>query len=381
MRGREVLVATWGGGGNLPPLLAVARLLEAGGHRVRVLGSGATRPAAERAGFEVVGYRRSPDPEMGVAFEAHADHVMATAAGPQVAADVRDLIAELRPDLLIADCMLPAALVAAEASGTPSVAVVHFLYGPARLRMLRTGHGWTTDMPQLNLTRASLGLGPVNRPQRAWERPDLLLVTAPRWFDVEAALPRHVVHAGPLGVRTAAAGVTGRPSGRPRVLVSFSTSVMERQADLAQAVCEGLAEADVEALLTLGPALGAGHLRLPPNVTAVPFADHDDVLPGAAAVVGHGGLGTTLRALAHGVPQLILPLGRDQHVNAGRVADLGAGMTLPADSPPARIGTALRQLLTDDRFRAAASSVAARIAADEPDRSATKALEACLAVR
>jgi hypothetical protein len=54
---------------------------------------------------------------------------------------------------------------------------------------------------------------------------------------------------------------------------------------------------------------------------------------------------------------------------------------LPADSPPARIISALEKLLGDDRFRAAASSAAARIAADDPDRSATKAMDACLTDR
>ena len=61
---RDVLIVSWGGGGNLPPLLAAGKLLAARDHRVCVLGSAATREPAADAGFDVVGYRRAPDPNM-----------------------------------------------------------------------------------------------------------------------------------------------------------------------------------------------------------------------------------------------------------------------------------------------------------------------------
>ncbi|MGI8330495.1 glycosyltransferase [Actinomadura scrupuli] len=373
MRG-EVLVATWGGGGNLPPLLSVAALLAGAGCRVRVLVSAATRPAVRAAGFQVIDYRRGPDPRVDVPFEAQAEGVLATIAGAEIAADVHEALAATGPDVLVADCMLPAALAAGEASGTPTVSVVHFLYGTARGPMARTGDGGTTDLPRLNATRRTLGLGPVAGPVEAWEAPDLVLVTAPRWLDAEAGLPPHVVHAGPLGVRTGPRPDGERARARPHVLISFSTTVMAGQTRLVRAVCDAVAETGVEALLTLGPAMSAGAMEVPANVTPVAFADHDQVLPHCDVLIGHAGLGTGLRALAHGVPQLLLPLGRDQHVNAARIAGLGAGITLPADSPPTQIRTALTLLLREGRFRTAARRAAARIATDRPDRHATRAL-------
>ena len=95
----------------------------------------------------------------------------------------------------------------------------------------------------------------------------------------------------------------------------------------------------------------------------------------ATAVVGHGGLGTVLPALAHGVPQLLLPLGRDQAFNASRAGQLDAGIALPPDASPERIRTALGTLLAHRRFATAARRAAARIAADEPDQTAAEALE------
>jgi UDP:flavonoid glycosyltransferase YjiC (YdhE family) len=131
----------------------------------------------------------------------------------------------------------------------------------------------------------------------------------------------------------------------------------------------------VDAVLTLGRAVDRDAVRVPVDVEVLGHADHDRLMPSCAAVIGHGGLGTVLRALAHGVPQLLLPLGRDQAFNAGRVEQLDAGIRLAADAPPERIRTGLRELLTEPRFRAAAASAARRIAAEEPDRTAGEALE------
>src|SRR6266545_3905398 len=93
----DVLIVSWGGGGNLPPLLAAGRLLAARDHRVSVLASAATRQPALDAGFDVVSYRRGPDPKMDTAFEQQAARLMATAAGPEIALDVRDVEGDLGP--------------------------------------------------------------------------------------------------------------------------------------------------------------------------------------------------------------------------------------------------------------------------------------------
>ena len=98
-------------------------------------------------------------------------------------------------------------------------------------------------------------------------------------------------------------------------------------------------------------------------------------MPECSIVICHGGLGTVLRALAHGIPLLMAPLGRDQDFNARRVEDLGAGIRLPRDAPAERIRAAVRSLLTEPSFRAAATAAARRIAGDQPERTAARALE------
>lgn len=239
--------------------------------------------------------------------------------------------------------------------------------------MLRGAGAWTTDRAQLNITRSGLGLEPARDDLASWESPELLLVTVPKWFDLAVDFPANVVHAGPLGVtRAPQAGST--PDGRPLLLLSFSTTVMQGQEDLIQRVCDAIAGHAVEAILTLGPAVSAGAIRVPRNIEASLYADHDQLLPRCAAVVTHGGLGTTLRALAHGKPLLLLPLGRDQQFNAGRVVELGAGICLPVEASPDDIASALVELLAQPQFREAAEGAAAAIASDRPDETASEVL-------
>jgi UDP:flavonoid glycosyltransferase YjiC (YdhE family) len=274
---------------------------------------------------------------------------------------------------MIVDCMLPAGIAAGESTRTPTASLVHFPYGLARTQMLRGSGAWTTDRAQLDSTRNRLGLEPTRDDLAAWESADLLLVTVPKWFDLAADFPANVIHAGPLGVNRGSQEAS-TPDGRPLVLLSFSTTVMQGQVDLIQRVCDALAGQAFDAVLTLGPAVSRQAIDTPRNIESIAYADHDQLLPHADVVITHGGLGTTLRALAHGIPLLLLPLGRDQEFNASRVVELGAGIRVPVESSPSEIASALLELLAQPPFRKAAQDAAVAIARDKPDETAAAAL-------
>ena len=95
---------------------------------------------------------------------------------------------------------------------------------------------------------------------------------------------------------------------------------------------------------------------VPPNVRVERWVDEPAVLGHAAAVVGHGGTGTTLSALAAGCPLVGVPLFGDQPMNLASVAAARAGVVAPLDG----IRRAIELVLADERYR-----VAARRAADE----------------
>jgi UDP:flavonoid glycosyltransferase YjiC (YdhE family) len=84
-------------------------------------------------------------------------------------------------------------------------------------------------------------------------------------------------------------------------------------------------------------------------------------MPHTAVAVGHGGFGTTMAALAGGVPQVVIPLfAFDQFLNAERVAAIGAGVCLDGgpDAVPS-LAPALAGILGDQTYREKASGIAA----------------------
>jgi UDP:flavonoid glycosyltransferase YjiC (YdhE family) len=94
-------------------------------------------------------------------------------------------------------------------------------------------------------------------------------------------------------------------------------------------------------------------------------------------MVAHGGAGTTLAALAAGVPLVLLPQSADQPINARRVAELGAGLALEggrADVP--KLAAALTRVLEEPGYRAAAGRIAAEVATLPPVAEAAADLTA-----
>jgi UDP:flavonoid glycosyltransferase YjiC (YdhE family) len=78
-------------------------------------------------------------------------------------------------------------------------------------------------------------------------------------------------------------------------------------------------------------------------------------------MICHGGHGTMLRPLMHGVPVICMPMGRDQADNAARIAARGAGLTLPSRSGVQAIRRAAQAVLADPAYAAAAAALGARI--------------------
>jgi UDP:flavonoid glycosyltransferase YjiC (YdhE family) len=87
-------------------------------------------------------------------------------------------------------------------------------------------------------------------------------------------------------------------------------------------------------------------------------------MPQADLVVTHGGHGTVVKALAAGVPLVILHHGRDQADNAVRVTTRGAGVAVPRGASSARIAKAVFDVLSDPRYRAEAEGLGRRIRQD-----------------
>jgi rhamnosyltransferase subunit B len=113
-------------------------------------------------------------------------------------------------------------------------------------------------------------------------------------------------------------------------------------------------------LVSLEPPEGA----LPSDVFHVAHARFEDLFPRCRAVVHHGGIGTTARCIAAGVPQLIIPRSHDQPDNADRIVKLGLGKTLSYRRIDGdELDSALRELLESKTFPARCKEFQARLLA------------------
>jgi UDP:flavonoid glycosyltransferase YjiC (YdhE family) len=361
----RVLAVTWDGGGNVPPMLGIVERLRKRGHDVRVLGHEQQRAAVEKSGAEFVAYRHA---RPWLATETHTPErtfAMFTETGPgeDVAAE---LGAPLAPDLVLADGLRLAALRAAQRLRVPTVALVHSFH-----RYFT--HGWARG--PIGLLATARGL----RPTTLWNACDRVLVATDRALDPADDLPANVIYTGPV-LSTPAPG--DRPE-TPLVLVSLSTIFYPAQAAVLQNVLDGLADLDVRVVVAVGDSVDPAALSHRPDVEVRRFVDHDDVMSTAALLVGHGGHATTLRALSHGLPVLVVPLHPmlDQKMIGRAVAATGAARVLPTKAGPQAIRAAVRALLADDAARAAAAACGARIRSQDGAAEAVMEIEAVLAAR
>lgn len=406
------LFATWDGGGNVPPTLALVRQLLGRGHSVRVLGPPSLRVRFEGAGCIFAAYERVPNGvpfaagESGLGRVRAANLVLDLARAAPALGFAEDVLGELEcapVDALVVDFMLAGAVAAAERARLPTAALMHTVYclpapgrppfglglkaraGRAgRLRdaallglRRRTNRSALTD---LNEARRHLGLAPVGSASDQLARVARVLVFTSEAFDrPPAAVPPNVRYVGPqLDGSWAERWDVPLPARdrEPLVVVSFSTRFAA--ARVGQRVLDALATLRVRGLLTLGPALAPEDLRVPANVLVRSFVPHSAVLPRAQLVITHAGLGTVMAALVHGVPLVCIPLKNDQFENAARVVAAEAGRSLNRKATRRSLQRAILDVLNEPRFRNGARRVARSVAAD--GAFAVEELEALAAV-
>ncbi|HEY9286177.1 MAG TPA: nucleotide disphospho-sugar-binding domain-containing protein, partial [Pyrinomonadaceae bacterium] len=104
-----------------------------------------------------------------------------------------------------------------------------------------------------------------------------------------------------------------------------------------------------------------------------------EVLPRAAAVVHHGGVGTTGQSLRAGRPQLVVPFSHDQFDNGARAARLGAGRVLPRPKYDARSAEReLGELLRGGSYEARAAEAGGIVRGENGTQTACDLIEKVL---
>ncbi len=384
----RVLVATTAGSGHLAPLVPFARALGDAGHEVAVAAPGSFAAAVERAGFAHRAFADAPPEELASVFGS-LDGMSNMEANRVVVREVfgridtraalpgmRALVSEWRPDLVLREsCELSSYLVADEA-GIPHV---HVAVGLAAFGEL-TFPGLEEPLTELGDGRDLAGLfhaPTVSLLPPSFEDPDRSGGDAVHRFRDDADIAAGQGVAGGGGHRPLPDWWDG--TGEPLLYVTFGSVAagLGLFPDFYRGVIGALAGVGVRVLLTLGDAGDPAALEpLPPNVHVERWWPQDDVMPHASAMVGHGGVGTTLSGLRAGMPMVVVPLFADQPHNARRVEAIGAGIVLEGGPAGLRgLGDAVRRLLADDSYRAGARRIADEIESLPPVSAAVPWLE------
>ena len=272
-------------------------------------------------------------------------------AGPVRAAGIVALCADWRPDLLVCDEADFGCVVAAERLGLPYATVL----------VIAAGSFVRPDViaNALDEVRAGFGL-PADPDLAALSRHLVLSPFPPSFRDPADPLP-------PTAHSIRLSEVTERaPAGaEPNVYFTLGTIFNRESGDLFQRVLAGLRDLPVNVLVTVGRHIDPAEFGAQPaNIRIERYVPQAEVLPHCDLVVSHGGSGSVVGALAHGVPSVLVAMGADQPLNAARCVALGVGRVLdPVAATPADVREAVSAVLSEPSYRRNAERLRDEIAA------------------
>lgn len=334
-----------GGRGHLLPMLPLARALADAGHALALSGHPASVDSYGVFGavfpHERIGPGPGPDGSTGTLQAPDLEHELevvgrwyAGTLAQRNLARTGLVVRSWRPDVVVCDEMDFGSIAAAARAGVPCVVVDVIASGAlARSPYIDAG------LAALDLQRVKGDLSAVPFPP-SFRDPAFPLVAGAHVVRPEQP-PAGDPHPA-IGWLTASAG--------PSAYLTLGTIFNTESGDLFARVLAALADQPVRVLATVGADVDPSRIGVhADNIRIERFVPQAQVLPHVDVVVNHGGSGSVIGALAHGLPVVTLAMGADQELNADRLVALGAGLALDVvDVAADGIRDAVSRALDDD---------------------------------
>ncbi|MFJ3973817.1 macrolide family glycosyltransferase [Streptomyces sp. NPDC090021] len=350
-------------------LLGIIEELTARGHRV----SWATTPefasAVEAAGATAVIHDPGlPQDPAAWPTDVHRLPLLYLAAARTALPHLLAGFAADRPDLVLTEDPAGAGRLLAATWGIPAVQVWSYAASPDHWSLRPPAAPGANPaagefLAQLTGLLAAQGVGDTAE-QHLTGALDGGIVLLPRAFQPggDGFGPQFHFVGPALGKRPAQGTWAPPPSGRPVLLVSLG-SIDNAHPEFYRLCFDAFADLPWHVVLPIGSRVDPATLgRVPANFEVREQVPQLVVLAHASAFVHHGGMGSTMEGLHHGVPTLALPRLPEQAVNARQLVALGLGRALPP------------RTLTAERLRAAVLDVAENRAISERVRAMQKAI-------
>ena len=391
----QFLISCVGSAGDVHPFIAIGKALAQRGHEVELLTSPHFQQRIEAAGlaFTPIGteadYQRVV--QRALLWDARRSFpVLWQELKPRLVEAHRTLLSRVQPGrtVLVGSTLAWPVRLAQETHGLPAVTVhlspicMFSARAPAVLPGVGDLSGWPAPLvrliqssvergfidrviaPGFDEIRRGLGLPPVRRVMSRWANsPQRVVCAWPEWFaPPQSDWPEQAITSG--FPRWSAVDASLDPAlvefvegGAPPI--GFTPgSAMAHGRDFFERAIAACAALNRRALL-ITPYADQWPQPLPPFARAVSYAPFELLLPRLAALIHHGGIGTTAQALAAGVPQGVVPFAHDQFDNATRLVKRGVGLRLSPRGPVRRWTMTLARLLNDPAITAACQRDAA----------------------
>jgi UDP:flavonoid glycosyltransferase YjiC (YdhE family) len=327
--------------GHLQPMVPLATACQRAGHDVLVATGADLASRVDRLGFDAaaVGPTREEGERLaGRGAERGAEtaeaslrrvwdhytfvHRFTTTGASLRAADLVPLVQDWKPDVVVHDVTDFAAPFAAARIGVPSAL-----------------HSWGPPLPGKLMARAGQkaaalweSAGLQAPPAGGMHRGTYLDICPPSLWPDDAADHPRVQQVQAVG---AVEPWMALPEGLERLPYATTVhltlgTVANRSLATFRLILTALAGQQVNILVTVGPDQDpAAFGDQPENVVIASYIPIDLILPRCQAVIAHGGSGTMLAALRHGLPQLLMPLDGDNVRNARLCEAAGAAVQIP----------------------------------------------------
>lgn len=424
LRGKHIVLTTFGSFGDLHPYMAVALELKERGHRPVIATGDYYREKIEAAGIEFYAVRPNLPPLEEASelvakvmdVKTGAEFLFKELLMPYVHESYEDLCEATRDaDLLLTHVATPTGPIVAQKTGIPWISSVlaptsffsaydpfvpPMLPGVVRLLRLhpalartfirlmkRASASWIENVYQL---RTELGLPRGEHPifegqhspamvlamfskalgeaQRDW--PPQTLITGFPFYDRKDETDK---------VEMPPALQQFLEDGPAPIVFTLGSSAIFAAGDFYKQSINAALQLKRRAVLLIGDPVNMPAEPLPDRIVAFEYAPYGQILPRAAAIVHQGGVGTTGQALRAGVPMLVVPFNHDQPDNAMRITRLGVGRSLARRQYNAkRVAAELNQLLSNTEYARKAAEVGQVVKSENGARAAADAIESAL---
>lgn len=396
----HILIIAIGSAGDVHPFLGLGRSFKERGHRVSFCANPVFQPLVERCGlrFLPVGTAEEYNTAMGNPALWNPRTSLPT-LWQVIASTLRPLfetlVAECDDDtVLVGSLWAFSARLVQEKLGLPLITaqvspstILSAKSPPVHKRFtipdtlpdsLKSAILWLIERgvldricgPELNRLRGELGLAPASRIMGRWmHSPQGVLGLFPDWFaPPQSDWPSQIALTGfPLfdeaGFHQMDSGLEEfLAAGSAPVVFTPGSTMLEGQSFFLTAL------QSLRKLGRRGIFLTKDERQvppLPPEILLRPYVPMSVLLPHTAALVHHGGIGTTALAFAAGIPQLATPFAHDQFDNSTRLERLGCGVRLDAPAQAQPLTEALQHLLEDPAVTAKCKELQARVDSSE----------------